>query len=103
VFGSVSYYHKAADSFDIASLPSTSATPPSSADPLESETEMRAWSFGGGIAYRSDLSTSGRILPIEAGLNYRAAFSGAGGLTPKTSSMQLYLRLFYDLFIEREQ
>ena len=59
---------------------------------------MRALSFGAGIAYRADMTSTGRTLPIEAGLNYRSAFSGSGGQTPKASSMQLYLRLFYRLF-----
>ena len=59
---------------------------------------MRALSYGGGIAYRSDQTSREGTLPIEAGLNYRAAFFGSGGLTPKTNSMQLYLRLFFQAF-----
>ena len=97
VFASVSYYHKSADSFEIVSLDNQVGQGPA-AELLERETMMTAWHFGGGIAYRSDLT--GRVLPIEAGLNYRAAFSGSGGLTPKTNSMQIYLRLFYDLFLD---
>ena len=99
VFGSVHYYRKGSDSFDV---PGAAAPSPAFASlaPLEAETEMRALSFGGGIAYRSDQTTSGRALPLEAGLNYRAAFSGSGGLTPKRSSMQVYLRLFFRAFGE---
>ena len=59
---------------------------------------MQALSFGAGIAYRSDMTSTGRTLPVEAGFNYRWAFSGSGGLTPKANSVQLYVRLFYRLF-----
>ena len=91
VFGSINYYRKASDTYEIAAVGSggLAVNAPSSAEPLERESAMQAWSFGGGIAYRSDRSTTGRVLPIEAGLNYRSAFSGAGGLTPKTNSVQI--------------
>lgn len=95
VFGSVHYFRKGRDSF---SYPSLSPAGGLDLALLEVETEMRALSYGGGIAYRSDQTSRGRTLPIEAGLNYRAAFSGSGGLTPKTNSMQLYLRLFFQAF-----
>ncbi len=95
VFGSVHYYRKGRDSFSYSG--SAPAGAPAAAL-LETETEMRALSFGAGLAYRSDMTSTGRTLPIEAGLNYRSAFSGSGGLTPKANSMQLYLRLFYRLF-----
>jgi hypothetical protein len=94
VFGSVHYYRKGQDTFTYPG-PSPDGAPALS--PLEVETEMRALSYGGGIAYRAD-RTTGRALPIEAGLNYRVAFSGSGGQTPKTSSMNLYLRLFFRAF-----
>ncbi len=95
VFGSVHYFRKGRDSF---SYPGSSPAGALDLAVLEVETEMRALSYGGGIAYRSDQTSRGRTLPIEAGLNYRAAFSGSGGLTPKTNSMQLYLRLFFQAF-----
>ncbi len=95
VFGSVHYFRKGRDSFSYPGSSPAGAVDPA---PLEVETEMRALSYGGGIAYRSDQTSRGRTLPIEAGLNYRAAFSGSGGLTPKTNSMQLYLRLFFQAF-----
>ena len=95
VFGSVHYFRKGRDSF---SYPGSSPAGALDLALLEVETEMRALSYGGGIAYRSDQTSRGRALPIEAGLNYRAAFSGSGGLTPKTNSMQLYLRLFFQAF-----
>ncbi len=95
VFGSAYYYRKGRDSFSYSG--SAPAGAPAAAL-LEVETEMRALSFGAGIAYRSDMTSTGRTLPIEAGLNYQSAFSGSGGLTPKANSMQLYLRLFYRLF-----
>ncbi len=95
VFGSVHYFRKGQDSF---SYPGSSPAGALDLALLEVETEMRALSYGGGIAYRSDQTSRGQTLPIEAGLNYRAAFSGSGGLTPKTNSMQLYLRLFFQAF-----
>lgn len=95
VFGSVHYFRKGRDSF---SYPGSSPAGALDLALLEVETEMRALSYGGGIAYRSDQTSRGRTLPIEAGLNYRAAFSGSGGLTPKTNSMQFYLRLFFHAF-----
>jgi hypothetical protein len=64
---------------------------------LELDTAMRRLSVGGGLHYRS-VSGTGRRLPVEAGLHYGAAFQGTGGLTPMTTSMSLYLRLFYSLF-----
>jgi hypothetical protein len=94
VFGSVHYYRKGRDTF---TYPGASPDGAPALAPLEVETEMRMVSYGGGIAYRSD-RTTGRALPIEAGVNYRAAFNGSGGQTPKTSSMNLYLRLFFRVF-----
>ena len=97
VFGSVHYFRKGRDSFSYVNPIQADLIRPDVRQ-LEAETEMRALSYGGGIAYRSDQTSRGRTLPIEAGLNYRAAFSGSGGLTPKTNSMQLYLRLFFQAF-----
>lgn len=93
VFGSVHYYRKAKDVYSLAGSDPNGTLPDVAM--LAAESERQALSFGGGIAYRSDRTSTGRALPIEAGLNYRSAFSGSGGLTPKANSMQLYLRLFF--------
>lgn len=95
VFGSAYYYHKGRDSFRYSGSAPAGAPP---AALLETKTEMQALSLGAGIAYRSDMTSTGRTLPVEAGFNYRWAFSGSGGLTPKANSVQLYVRLFYRLF-----
>jgi hypothetical protein len=60
-------------------------------------------SLGGGIAYRAvrvrrDSTATETSLPVEAGLSYQVAFSGSGGLVPKSTMLQLYLRLAYRLF-----
>lgn len=97
VFGSVTYYQKAEDSY---SHPGATPTDPMLTDlsPLAVKSKQTMLSLGGGIAYRSVRDASRQKLPIEAGLNYRAAFSGTGGLTPKMNTMQVYLRLFYRIF-----
>ncbi len=95
VFGSVRYFRKGRASFTYPGSPPAGAL---DLAVLEVETEMRTLSYGGGIAYRSDQTSTGRTLPIEAGLNYSAAFYGSGGQTPKTNSMQFYLRLFFQAF-----
>ncbi|NIN12231.1 MAG: hypothetical protein GTN78_24910 [Gemmatimonadales bacterium] len=85
-YASAHYFHKSADRFAVAGSP---------VDPLGDETQMRSLSFGGGIFYRA---LRGATLPIEAGIDYRAAFRGSGGLTPKGRTVKIYLRLFYQLF-----
>jgi hypothetical protein len=93
VFGSAMYYRKGSDAYG----------GPAGAEILSSETVMETLSFGGGIAYRAASNQRTATLPIEAGLNYHAAFSGSGGFTPKTSGLNLYLRLYYRLFGPRPQ
>jgi hypothetical protein len=56
---------------------------------------MESMSFGGGIAYHA-VRTSG--LPVEAGVDYRAVFSGSGGQTPKSTTLNFYLRLSWRIF-----
>jgi hypothetical protein len=90
VYGSATYFRKGHDSFSDGSGQAV--------EPLERETKMEAFSFGGGIAYRTAPSADGSGLPIEAGLTYRSTFSGSGGLTPKANDLALYLRLFYRLW-----
>lgn len=66
---------------------------------LERETEMERLSLGGGVYYRSteDRGGGGK-LPIEAGIDYRTAFDGKGGLTPSPSRINFYLRLYFGLW-----
>ncbi len=99
-YASIYYYHKGRDAFF---LDGGFTIPPGQiqtevAD-LEFETTMSSLSVGAGIYYRS---ASGREespkLPIEAGIDYRAAFSGSGGQTPKSSSLYFYLRLYWRLW-----
>ncbi|MDH3459247.1 MAG: hypothetical protein OER90_20585, partial [Gemmatimonadota bacterium] len=52
----------------------------------------------GGVFYRAAEGRGGPALPIEAGIDYRAAFRGSGGLTPKAVSLNFYLRLFWRWF-----
>jgi len=94
VYGTVSYYRKGEDRFSSPGDQSSLLFP---VDALNNETSMRALSFGGGIAYRTPY-TQGGSMPIEAGLSYQSAFNGSGGLTPKANVLNLYLRLFYNLF-----
>jgi hypothetical protein len=99
VFGSATYWSKAADTYvDGPSRQVFTGPPGPSADVLNQESAMRTWSFGGGISYRSTRAHSGEKLPIEAGIHYSAAYSGSGGFTPQATSMGLYLRLFYRVF-----
>lgn len=85
VFTTVAYFRKGADRYP-------------GNETLELYTEMERLSYGGGIWYRVPADRSSGTQPIEAGLIYRAAFSGSGGLTPKTSGVEFALRLFYRLW-----
>jgi hypothetical protein len=99
VYGSVYYYRKGADGF---SLEGGFTVPPgqiqTDVSDLEFETSMSSVSVGGGIYYRATQGRDGPKLPIEAGIDYRAAFSGSGGQTPKSTSLYLYLRLYWRLW-----
>jgi hypothetical protein len=102
VYGSVYYYHKAADSY---SLPATADPVPGT--PAAAEVARgsggQALSIGGGIAYRAtrpqrDTTGTKTALPVEAGLSYQAAYSGSGGLVPQSTMLNLYLRVYYRLW-----
>jgi hypothetical protein len=68
---------------------------------LETFTARETWAFGAGLLYRVDQGRRGATLPIEASLNYHAAFYGTGGATPKTGRFALSLRLYYNLWGSR--
>ncbi len=102
VYGFAYYYHKTADSY---SLP-TSVTPvpgtPAAQD-IARGSGGQSLSLGGGIAYRAtrpqrDTTGTRTALPVEAGMSYQAAFSGSGGLVPKSTVLHLYLRFHAKLF-----
>ena len=97
-YGSAAYFRKQQDRFgpEIPCPPSSDPCIPRPL-PLNDETAMRTWSFGGGIHYHS-VGRTGNTLPIQAGIDYRAAFSGSGGLTPKDVRLNLYLRLYKRVF-----
>lgn len=96
VFASALYYRKGLDSFSSASPINTSSG--SAVEDLALESSMRTFSFGAGVAYRSLGKEGQNSLPIEAGLSYRSTFSGTGGLTPKSNILNIYLRLYYQIF-----
>ncbi len=89
-FTMIDYYRKSNDSFSLSSGTLDASV-------LDNNTSMRRVSAGAGIHYRS-IGRNKDKLPIEAGLRYLATFNGSGGLTPKTSGMNIYLRLFYHVF-----
>jgi hypothetical protein len=99
VYGSVYYYRKGTDGF---SLDGGFTVPPgqiqTDVSDLEFETSMSRVSVGAGIYYRATQGRDGPKLPIEAGIDYRSAFSGSGGQTPKSTSVTLYLRLYWRLW-----
>jgi hypothetical protein len=68
---------------------------------LEAFTGREVWAFGAGLLYRVDQGRVGQVLPIEASLNYHAAYFGKGGAAPKTGRFALSLRLFYNLWGRR--
>ncbi len=103
-YGSVYYYYKNTDRFSLTgpfSLPDDQL--PTAIEDLEFETGMRSLSFGAGLHYYADRGAGGPSLPIEAGIDYRTAFQGSGGLTPKATRLTFYLRLYWRLFGERER
>jgi hypothetical protein len=91
LYGSVSYYRKEADRYELAgagSFPSPAL--------LEQQTSMRSVTLGGGIAYR--VISRGNGLPIDAGVSFQRAVSGNGGFTPKATIVTMYLRFYYHLW-----
>lgn len=91
-YGSATYLRRSADRVTLAGTSGGTSLDPAA---LEFETSMETMSFGGGIAYHA---VRGRGLPVEAGVDYRAVFSGSGGQTPKRTTLNFYLRLFWRLF-----
>jgi hypothetical protein len=89
VFLSAFYYHKGADRY------SSGGT--QLAD-LEALTRMQTWGFGAGLWFRGDRGKGGTSMPIDANLAYNVAYFGSGGATPKTSTINLSLRLYYNLW-----
>lgn len=102
VYGSVYYYHKAADSYSLPATVDPLPGTPAAAD-VARGSGGQALSIGGGIAYRNirpqrDTTGAKTALPVEAGLSYQAAYSGSGGLVPQSTMLNLYLRIFYRLW-----
>jgi len=95
VYGSAHYYRKGTDGFTLSASDAGSGL---DASLLEFETARTTWSVGGGIYYRADRDRDGPTLPVEAGIDYRAALQGSGGQTPKTSAVNFYLRLYWRWF-----
>lgn len=95
-YGSVYFFHQGADSYSGGlTVGDPLGGPPVD---LSRGTARRALSFGGGVHYRADRGRGGtETLPIEAGLSYQAAFSGSER-TPKSTVLNLYLRLYYRVF-----
>lgn len=91
-YGSATYLRRSADRVTLAGTSGSATLDPTA---LEFETSMETMSFGGGIAYHA-VRRSG--LPVEAGVDYRAVFSGSGGQTPKRTTLNFYLRLSWRFF-----
>ncbi len=102
VYASAYYWRKAQDRYSLApGVDPLPITP--SPDEVARGTAGRSLSLGGGIAYRAvrvrrDSVATETGLPVEAGLSYQVAFSGSDGLVPKSTMLQLYLRLAHRLF-----
>ncbi len=102
VYLSGTYFRKFRDAVtlaggDIGDIPG--AEPPAA---LEEESDMQLLTLGGGIYFRSAEDRAGRPrLPVEAGIDYRTAFDGKGGLTPNPTRLHFFLRLYWRLWGER--
>lgn len=102
VYGSAYYFHKAADAYALPGGVTPPPGTPAAAD-LARGSGGQSLSLGGGIAYRAtrpqrDTTGTRSALPVEAGMSYQAAFSGSGGLVPKSTVLHLYLRFHARLF-----
>ena len=99
-YASASYFYKRADKFTLTTpldVPPSLGGPVSAAD-LAANTTHQSLFFGAGLYYRMDRGRHEAKLPIEAGLDYRTAFSGTGGRTPKTTTVNFFLRLYWRLW-----
>lgn len=100
-YASAYYFSKASDSYAVSTgrnLPAEPGLTPPTPQQMSEGTAWRALYLGAGIHYRQERRADGRpSLPIEAGLHYQAAFSGAER-TPKSTMVNLYLRLYYRLW-----
>jgi hypothetical protein len=92
VFAFAHYYRKAGDRFEpldpVGPSPDVTITDP-------------AWALnlGGGIHYRAERAGTDVVkLPVEAGLSYQAAYRGEGVGTPKSTILNMYLRLHYRIW-----
>ena len=90
MFASAYYFRKSRDVLDCTSC--------GVATDFGAGTDQRALFLGAGIHYRAEATGGATRLPVEAGLSYQTAFSGRGGTTPKSTILNLYLRLFYQIF-----
>lgn len=92
-YGSVHYARKGADRI----TPDEPATvPPADVAAIAALTDFRLFSYGGGVYYRS--ARDAAVLPIEAGIDYRAAFSGSDGWVPQAIRLNFFLRLYWRVF-----
>ena len=99
-YASASYFYKLADKFTLITpldVPPSLGGPVSAAD-LAANTTYQSLFFGAGLYYRMDRAQHEPKLPIEAGLDYRTAFAGTGGLTPKTTTVNFFLRVYWRLW-----
>ncbi|HEX9692069.1 MAG TPA: hypothetical protein VGA22_08225 [Gemmatimonadales bacterium] len=99
-YASASYLKKTADRYVLPSgfdVPLEAGGPVTAAD-LSLGTDWHTLSFGAGVYYRSVGARGSTALPVEAGIDYRSAFRGSGGLAPKTSTVNIFLRLYWRLF-----
>jgi len=97
---SASYFYKLADKFTLTTpldVPPSLGGPVSAAD-LAVNTTYQSLFLGAGLYYRMDRGRHIAKLPIEAGLDYRTAFGGTGGRTPKTTTVNFFLRLYWRLW-----
>ncbi|MBI3981560.1 MAG: hypothetical protein HY337_01520 [Gemmatimonadetes bacterium] len=93
VYALAHYYRKSGDTYEYAG-------PQTPEVPATTQTEAAsALNLGGGIHYRAERAGAEEVrLPVEAGLSYQAAYRGEAGTTPKSTMLNLYLRLYYQIF-----
>ncbi len=91
------HFSKGADTYE-ALVPGPDGITVAGLDPrvLELETEQRRLEIGGGVVFSTLRSGIGR--PMEVRFLYRRAVSGSGGMTRKTSRVEVGLRLFQGIW-----